>query len=73
VDELDLHGQLTPQQMLADREEALDEMFPTAQLMPGAGTLRMLTTLLGLLMGTRLIKGGSVPLPLPWPGKLLGP
>ncbi|EFN53572.1 hypothetical protein CHLNCDRAFT_25699 [Chlorella variabilis] len=39
VDELELQGQLTPEQFLADREEALDEMFPTAQLLPGAERL----------------------------------
>ena len=37
VDELDLHGHITPAQFLAEREEALDSMFPAAQLLPGAG------------------------------------
>jgi hypothetical protein len=37
VSELDLEGQITPEQFLSDREEALDEMFPNAQLLPGAG------------------------------------
>ena len=37
VDELGLHGQITPEQFLAEREEALDSLFPTAQLLPGAG------------------------------------
>ena len=45
VDELELQGQLTPEQFLADREEALDEMFPTAQLLPGAGERRRCLTL----------------------------
>jgi hypothetical protein len=40
VDELQLHGLTTPEQFLADREEALDAMFPTAQLLPGAGGQR---------------------------------
>jgi phosphoglycolate phosphatase-like HAD superfamily hydrolase len=39
VDELQLHGLTTPEQFLADREEALDAMFPTAQLLPGAERL----------------------------------
>ena len=37
VDELDLHGHVTPEQFLSEREEALDSMFPTSQLLPGAG------------------------------------
>ena len=37
VDELDLHGHITPEQFLTEREEALGSMFPTAQLLPGAG------------------------------------
>ncbi|KAI7840608.1 hypothetical protein COHA_005758 [Chlorella ohadii] len=39
VDELDLHGKITPEEFLTEREEALDEMFPTAQLLPGAERL----------------------------------
>lgn len=39
VDELGLQGQLTAEQLLIDREAALDELFPTAQLMPGAERL----------------------------------
>lgn len=39
VAELELEGKTTPEQFLQEREEALDEMFPTAQLMPGAERL----------------------------------
>lgn len=39
VDELGLHGQLTAEQLLQDREAALDALFPTCQLMPGAERL----------------------------------
>jgi hypothetical protein len=37
VDELGLHSQITPEDFLREREEALDTMFPTSQLLPGAG------------------------------------
>lgn len=37
VSELQLEGRITPEQFLIDREEALDRMFPEAQLLPGAG------------------------------------
>ena len=37
VAELGLEGQITPEQFLTEREEALDKMFPTSQLLPGAG------------------------------------
>ncbi|PSC74063.1 (DL)-glycerol-3-phosphatase 2 [Micractinium conductrix] len=39
VSELDLEGKITPEQVLIEREEALDEMFPTAELLPGAERL----------------------------------
>jgi hypothetical protein len=35
IDELQLHGQITPEEFLRQREEQLDKLFPTAQLMPG--------------------------------------
>ena len=35
VDSLELQGQLTPQDFLAQREAALDAMFPSSELMPG--------------------------------------
>ena len=37
MDELGLHGQISAEAFLREREEALDAMFPTAQLLPGAG------------------------------------
>ena len=36
VDQLQLHDRITPEEFLAEREAALDSMFPTAQLMPGS-------------------------------------
>ncbi|GAB4813072.1 hypothetical protein N2152v2_000118 [Parachlorella kessleri] len=39
VAELGLEGQITPEQFLTEREEALDKMFPTSQLLPGAEQL----------------------------------
>lgn len=39
IDELGLHGQLTPQEFLQQREEILDRLFPNSQLMPGAEKL----------------------------------
>lgn len=39
IDDLQLEGQLTPEDFVAQREEELDRMFPTAQLMPGAERL----------------------------------
>ena len=36
VDQLQLHDQVTPEEFLRQREEALDGMFPTTQLLPGA-------------------------------------
>ena len=35
VDNLQLQGQLTAQDFLAQREAALDAMFPSSELMPG--------------------------------------
>lgn len=37
VDELGLHGTISPEDFLREREEALDKLFPTSQLLPGAG------------------------------------
>lgn len=37
VSELGLQGQISAEQFLKEREEALDELFPTSQLLPGAG------------------------------------
>lgn len=39
IDELQLHGQITPEEFLRQREEQLDKLFPTAQLMPGVDRL----------------------------------
>lgn len=39
VSELQLEGQITPEQFLREREESLDEMFPSTQLLPGAERL----------------------------------
>lgn len=39
VQDLGLEGQLTPEQLLIDREEALDALFPSAQLLPGVERL----------------------------------
>eukprot|EP00775_Hariotina_reticulata_P007339 gene7340-7551_t len=39
IDELQLQGQLTPQDFLQQREEVLDKLFPTSALMPGAERL----------------------------------
>lgn len=36
IDELQLHGQITAEEFLKQREEQLDKLFPTAELMPGA-------------------------------------
>ena len=36
INETDLHGQLTAEQFLKQREEILDKLFPTSELMPGA-------------------------------------
>jgi hypothetical protein len=35
IDDLQLHGQLTAQQFLQQREEILDRLFPNSPLMPG--------------------------------------
>jgi hypothetical protein len=35
IDELQLHGQITAEDFLKQREEQLDALFPTAELMPG--------------------------------------
>jgi hypothetical protein len=35
IDELQLHGQLSAQQFLQQREEILDRLFPSSPLMPG--------------------------------------
>ena len=37
VTELKLEGLLTPEDFVAEREAALDALFPTSQLLPGAG------------------------------------
>ncbi len=39
VEELGLEGRLTPEQLLVDREDALDALFPSAQLLPGVERL----------------------------------
>lgn len=39
VAELGLEGLITPEEVLIQRESRLDEMFPTAELMPGAERL----------------------------------
>mmetsp|Transcript_20908 Transcript_20908/g.57978 ORF Transcript_20908/g.57978 Transcript_20908/m.57978 type:complete len:231 (+) Transcript_20908:96-788(+) len=39
VDELDLSESLTPEEFVAMREQRLDEMFPTSQLLPGVERL----------------------------------
>lgn len=39
INELDIADSLTPEQFLEQREAILDELFPTAQLMPGAHRL----------------------------------
>ena len=39
VRELQLEGQLTPEDFLVQREEELDSLFPTTQLLPGKGLL----------------------------------
>lgn len=36
---MQLHGQLTPQDFLKQREAILDRLFPTSPLMPGAEKL----------------------------------
>ena len=36
VKELKLEGQLSPEDFLVQREQELDELFPTAQLLPGS-------------------------------------
>jgi hypothetical protein len=35
LDDLQLHGRITAEEFLKQREEQLDLLFPTAQLMPG--------------------------------------
>lgn len=35
IDELQLHGQISAEEFLRQREVELDKLFPTAQLMPG--------------------------------------
>lgn len=35
IDELQLHDQISAEEFLRQREEQLDKLFPTAQLMPG--------------------------------------
>ena len=52
VDELSLHGQLTPEAFLADRDLILDRLFAEAKLMPGAERL------------IRHVSASSVPLAL---------
>lgn len=39
VEELGLHGQLSPQEFLREREEILDVLFAESKLMPGADRL----------------------------------
>jgi pseudouridine-5'-monophosphatase len=39
ISEWQLQGVLTPEAFLAEREAALDSLFPTSQLMPGAERL----------------------------------
>jgi hypothetical protein len=39
IDELELHGQISPEEFIKQREEQLDKLFPTAQLMSGEGGL----------------------------------
>ncbi|KAF6262827.1 HAD-like domain-containing protein [Scenedesmus sp. NREL 46B-D3] len=39
IDDLQLHGQLTAQQFLQQREAILDRLFPSSPLMPGAERL----------------------------------
>lgn len=39
IDELQLHGQLSAQQFLQQREEILDKLFPTSPLLPGVEKL----------------------------------
>ena len=39
VEELQLQGKLTPEEFLRQRETALEKLFPTAELMPGAERL----------------------------------
>ncbi|CAG9461296.1 unnamed protein product [Pedinophyceae sp. YPF-701] len=39
VDDLGLHGRITPEAFVQERERILDELFPDAQLLPGAGRL----------------------------------
>eukprot|EP00878_Enallax_costatus_P022189 GHUV01023530.1.p1 GENE.GHUV01023530.1~~GHUV01023530.1.p1 ORF type:complete len:213 (+),score=49.06 GHUV01023530.1:24-662(+) len=39
IDDMQLHGQLTPEEFLQQREAILDRLFPTSQLMPGAEKL----------------------------------
>ena len=36
IEDLQLEGQLTPAEFLHQRETALEKLFPTAELMPGA-------------------------------------
>lgn len=36
IDDMQLHGQITAEEFLKQREEQLDKLFPTAQLLPGA-------------------------------------
>lgn len=35
IDELQLAGRITAEEFLKQREEQLDKLFPTAELMPG--------------------------------------
>jgi hypothetical protein len=35
IDELQLHGQISPEEFIKQREAQLDKLFPTAELMPG--------------------------------------
>jgi pseudouridine-5'-monophosphatase len=39
IEDTGLQGQLTPEQFLTDREEILDRLFPTSQLLPGVDAL----------------------------------
>lgn len=39
VSHLELHGKITPEEVLIRREKTLDELFPTADMLPGAKRL----------------------------------
>ena len=59
VDILDLQGQLTAEDFLAQREAALDAMFPSSELMPG------LRTPLDLLIKANSIAADEIEASLP--------